>query len=321
MITIVRHVPHAANTIAALFVMVTMTSGCHAQADKVDPAKVQAVIAKSKANFAIVDGGEFQMGDFGEAYADDKLPLTRGDDNKPLHKVKLSNFLISKYKVTYGDYDTYALANNLPLASTGEKSNLSNKKFRKLPKSDLFPAPVLWEDARAYCKWLGGQLGQAMDLPTEAQWEYAARARGQFFIYATDNGRYDKGRNNPTEDDVEKMSGDIDAPISVGLYPPNPLGLFDMGKNGREWVKDWYSADYYAHSPVQDPQGPEIGTKKVVRSNGNFERYPAMTMERQSRMPNGYVEAEVEMAKQLNLPPTTVGNAFRCASNMIAVQK
>jgi len=144
-----------------------------------------------------------------------------------------------------------------------------------------------------------------MDLPTEAQWEYAARARGKFLIFATDNGLFEDGRNVPTTEEVEKLSGHWTSPISVGLYPPNPLGLYDMGKNGYEWVKDWYADDYYSHSPGQDPQGPEHGAKKVVRSHGNGTDYPAMTMARNARSPKlGEDDKEVTM----------IAEGFRCAA-------
>jgi formylglycine-generating enzyme required for sulfatase activity len=65
--------------------------------------------AKTKADLVVVQGGEFLMGDFGEIHSEDKLPYTSELDNKPLHKVRLSDFAIQKYKVTYGDFDTYAL--------------------------------------------------------------------------------------------------------------------------------------------------------------------------------------------------------------------
>ena len=143
-----------------------------------------------------------------------------------------------------------------------------------------------------------------MDLPTEAQWEYAARARGTLLVFATDNGKEEPGRNFPTYKEIEKIVGDGAGQLPVGLYPPNPLGLYDLGFNGYEWTTDWYAEDYYARSPEKDPRGPESGTRKVFRSltnDGND--HPAMTFRRDARV------------MLLANSPTDVGNSafgFRC---------
>jgi sulfatase modifying factor 1 len=318
MIRFVTPCVRAGKIAITIFAVSLSIGGCRAQSGKADTAKVQALVAATKANMINVEGGEFQMGDFGESHTDDKLPLSSGSDNKPLHKVRLSTFAISKNKITYDEYDTYALANNLPSAIADEKPNASEKKYRQLPGSGSFPAAVPWDQAHSYCKWIGQQLGQSFDLPTEAQWEYAARVRGQLLVYPTDNGRNDAGRNAPTEDDVEKKSGTMYAPIKIGSYPPNALGLFDMGKNGLEWMKDWYAQDYYSHSTEQDPQGPDAGKRKVLRSIGNESKYPAMTIERHAREPEGFSEKDIEMAKDLGVPVQKSVYAFRCVASAAA---
>lgn len=308
--------------ITPLLVIVLATSGCQAKDDKPDQAetaaKVQALVKAAKENLVAVQGGEFLMGDFGEIHSEEKLPyLGNETDNKPLHKVVLSDFSIAKYKVTLDDFTTYTQAQGLPLPYADPKNNPLDKQLSQNPKKGLFPVEVTWYQASSYCQWLGNQIGQPMDLPTEAQWEYAARARGQFLIFATDNGLFEKGRNVASSEDVEKMSGDSFAPIPVGLYPPNALGLYDLGKNGLEWVKDWYAEDYYSRSPVQDPQGPDNGTEKVLRSHQNSKTYPAMTMERNSRKPDGSDDLNDKLRKNLNLPVTTAGYSFRCSAHPI----
>ncbi|MBL1512114.1 sulfatase modifying factor 1, partial [Klebsiella pneumoniae] len=71
----------------------------------------------------------------------------------------------------------------------------------------------------------------------------------------------------------------------IGKYPPNPLGLYDMGLSGAEWSNDWYSTDYYSHSPVYDPQGPVKGNEKVLRGYVGGDRQYALTIFRQSSQP------------------------------------
>ncbi|MCX9158621.1 formylglycine-generating enzyme family protein, partial [Niveibacterium sp. 24ML] len=102
--------------------------------------------------------------------------------------------------------------------------------------------------------------------PTEAQWEYAARSRGQFFMIPTDDGHVDYGRNVPYGAQARRLTkGMFNERYPVGLFPPNPLGAHDMQYNGKEWVLDWYAAKAYEHSAAQDPTGPVSGTLKVVR--------------------------------------------------------
>ena len=125
-----------------------------------------------------------------------------------------------------------------------------------------------WYDAEKYCNWLGKVSGLPFALPTEAQWEYAARNRGQFIIAGTNNGVLEmEGINRginisgalDREDFARKMglTGGTMVALPVDSYPPNLLGLYDMAGNGYDWIKDWYDPDYYKYSPVVDPQGPE----------------------------------------------------------------
>ncbi|HSD36563.1 MAG TPA: SUMF1/EgtB/PvdO family nonheme iron enzyme [Rhodocyclaceae bacterium] len=226
-------------------------------------------MTKTKKNLVFVEGGTFQMGDFGMVHNADKLPYYGALDTMPLHTVTLDSFSIAAYKTTYEDYDIYTEANGLQKIGQNPRDIFYKRRAA--------PAEVPWQAARDYCQWLGKQVGTPMDLPTEAQWEYAARNRGQLVVYGTDNGKIDAGRNVPTyewlkEHNYNPARGTRSANelYEVGLFPPSPIGLYDLVSNGADWTLDWYDANYYAHSPVMNPKGPATGTKKVTRGQENL---------------------------------------------------
>ncbi|TPV78319.1 formylglycine-generating enzyme family protein, partial [Klebsiella pneumoniae] len=223
------------------------------------------------------------------------------------HKVVLSDFSISKFKVTNDDYNKY-------LQITGIKKppiNILVKEYPSLQKGD-YSVGVTWQQAKDYCQWLGKESDRNIDLPTEAQWEYAARSRGQYIPFATNNGEFLPGKNIPSQDELSEYTDGAGIPIyPVGKYPPNPLGLYDMGLSGSEWTNDWYASDYYSHSPVNDPQGPVKGTEKVLRGNVGGDRQYALTMFRQSDLPVPKISKDDDYEKY-GVGPQYV---FRCVVN------
>ncbi|MGE6765958.1 formylglycine-generating enzyme family protein, partial [Serratia sp. NPDC071084] len=163
-------------------------------------------------------------------------------------------------------YQRYLKINNKTLSKAS--NSLTQKLMDALNKLPNTPAHMDWYDAEQYCAWLGKVSGLPFALPTEAQWEYAARSRGQFFIVATNSGVLEmdgiqRGINISGSLDREEfarkmgLTSGIWTTLPGDSYPPNPLGIYDMAGNGYEWVKDWYDPDYYQHSPAVDPQGPE----------------------------------------------------------------
>jgi formylglycine-generating enzyme len=221
--------------------------------------QVQALSKRTLANLVAFPAGTFDMGDWGN---DEGVQYDSEPDSKPLHKVRLSAFSMMAYKVSYADFDLFT-------DSIGEQrvdQDEFSLKYRKPHK----PAGVSWYGAKAYCQWLGKISGVALDLPTEAQWEYAARSGGRKVIFATDNGKIDKNRNFPWDRE------DSSTP-DLGSYPPNPAGLYGMlDFMAGEWALDWYDPGYYRNSPKLDPKGPdsakpynphhpELGPGKVVR--------------------------------------------------------
>ncbi|WP_201575973.1 formylglycine-generating enzyme family protein [Psychrobacter immobilis] len=247
-------------------------------------------LVQQKENMRFIEGGSFEMGDFGHKLDwTDGLPLTGQSDNKPLHPVTLDSFSINAYKATYGDFDVYSMA-------TGQEEVGMQKNNIKIRQPSA-AAGINWQTAQHYCQWLGQQLDIPMGLPTEAQWEYAARNRGQYVLFPTDTGDIDPERNMWTYEEQRKLSDKYNSfvltvPI-VGLYPPNPLGLYDLVNQNYEWMTDWYDPEYYANSPESNPQVSETGIKKVLRSvdategsAGNVRAGGAVTIKRFQREPN-----------------------------------
>ncbi|ELQ9312222.1 SUMF1/EgtB/PvdO family nonheme iron enzyme [Serratia marcescens] len=259
---------------------VCFLTGCDQRDAAADTQAAKILADKSVANMIPVQGGEFLMGDFGPLVKE-KLPLSIQQDDKKLHKVVLSDFGISKFKVTNADYAAY-------LKATGKKKppvNILVKDYPSLAK-DNYSVGVTWQQAKDYCQWLGKVSGKKIDLPTEAQWEYAARSRGQYLPFATNNGKFEEGKNVPSENQLDEYTDGYGFPIyPIGKYPPNSLGLYDMGLSGSEWVNDWYASDYYSHSQVNDPQGPQKGIRKVLRGYVGGDRQYALTIFRQSSQP------------------------------------
>ncbi|EKO3930702.1 SUMF1/EgtB/PvdO family nonheme iron enzyme [Vibrio fluvialis] len=255
---------------------------------------IATVAVKSIENMVFVEGGTFIMGDF-------RMPCMNADLNRPVwtpeancysqveivnrgadiqHDVTLSSYSLSKYETELLDYDVYLQAFNRPFEQSrdeGKYLERNSKDYRTyLPYFTNKPARrVDWQDAKKYCQWIGRLTSLNVDLPTEAQWEYAARSRGQNFYYATNNGfKQYKGRGfyNPELGGYEEFTDEtanIDTDLNpVGTFEANPLGVFDMTGNAAEWVNDWYAKEYYKTSAKRDPKGPDSGEYKVVRGSG-----------------------------------------------------
>lgn len=216
------------------------------------------------------------MGDFGQAeFGQDNDPW---QNSKPAHQVSINSFSMSKYKVTLPDFQLY-----LKLHPQIERDRyLSEQTLREWKTiyaayqdqiDKPLPAFMIWKEADDYCKWLGSETGLPFSLPTEAQWEYVARDRGKNVLYATDNGQLDEGRNVPSQAQLssyafmqtergeyfgENLRGKTFQPM--GLYPPTPLGFYDMVYNGWEWMNDYYGERYYQFSPEMNPQGETLPT-------------------------------------------------------------
>jgi sulfatase modifying factor 1 len=171
------------------------------------------------------------------------------DDEKPRHRVWVDAFELAAYQTTNEEYSRFleATQHTMPL-SWGDSS------FNH-PKQPV--VAVSWLDAVAYCDWLTFAGGKQYRLPTEAEWERAARG-------GVENSTYPWG-DCPPEKLPEYANRWKTVPEPVGLYSANAYGLFNLGDNVHEWCSDWYDAGYYACSPELNPPGPPAGSRRASR--------------------------------------------------------
>ncbi len=211
-----------------------------------------------------IPAGSFRMGD---------IQGGGQDDEKPVHRVSVGAFAMGKYEVTVGEYLRFVNATGKHAPEWMEKGSKYNiktgtddyyKKFGSALTNKTYPiVGVSWHDATAYAKWLSQQTGHTYRLPTEAEWEYAARA-GTTTKYWWGNkiGTNKANCSNSYCKDSYKYT----AP--VGSFKANPFGLHDTVGNVWEWCSDIYSSDYYSNSPRSNPTGPgggETGRYRVRR--------------------------------------------------------
>jgi formylglycine-generating enzyme required for sulfatase activity len=199
--------------------------------------------AKDGSAMVSVPAGEFLMG------SESGYP-----NERPVHRVFVEAFALAQHPVTNAQYKRFMreTGHRVPyLDDPRAETDNWDRDQRTYPAGHEQHPVVLvsWHDALAYCEWAGGRL------PTEAEWEKAAR------------GSLD-GKLYPWGDEVDPSLANYDnrdGTTTVGSYPPNGYGLYDMAGNVWEWVADWYDAKYYTRSPHQNPQGPEKGTVRVLR--------------------------------------------------------
>lgn len=186
----------------------------------------------------LIPAGDFLMGD------EDGLP-----DSRPMHRTYLSSYWIDKYEVTTTQYRQCMQAGVCPLPK--DRQAFDDPQRARHPVTN-----VTWSQARTHCQWSGKRL------PTEAEWEKAARG--------PDGRRYPWGTS---EDPIKRWAKEQaqipggDGIAQVGSLPntASPYGVLDLIGNVWEWVKDWYAEDYYAAAPRRDPQGPLRGSFRVLR--------------------------------------------------------
>ncbi len=196
----------------------------------------------------LVTGGTFKMGCTSEQ-------KDCGDDEKPTHQVTLSDFYIGKYEVTQ----------KLWTEIMGE-----NPSYFK--NGDNYPVEqVSWDDIQTFLSKLNTKYpNRNYRLPTEAEWEYAARGGGKEVVFGNGKNTLDPKEANFNASAANKTSYSLageyrQKTTPVGSFIPNAIGLYDMSGNVWEWCSDWYGSDYYKNSPATNPQGPTSGSYRVLR--------------------------------------------------------
>jgi formylglycine-generating enzyme required for sulfatase activity len=192
----------------------------------------------------VIPAGEFWMG------AEDGLK-----DARPLHRVYLSSYWLDKYEVTNARYRRC-------VEGGGCTPPKDRQAFDDLERAQHPVTNITWNQARSFCQWQGRRL------PTEAEWEKAARG--------TDGRRYPWGNDwNIVKSRVSNAVA-ADAIESVGRQAASssPYGVVDLIGNASQWVKDWYAEDFYQSSPTRDPQGPLRGSFRVLRG-GEWNEKPS----------------------------------------------
>ena len=171
------------------------------------------------------------------------------DVERPVHRVWVDGFAMAATQVTVEEYGRF-------LKATGRETppKWGDAEFSD-PRQPV--VAVSWFDAAAYCEWLSRVTGARYRLPTEAEWERAARGgvEGNLFPWG----------DAPPMSRPDYASRWLTGPERVGQSEPNGYGLFEMCENVHEWCSDWFDAEYYRVSPERNPRGPEEGARKASR--------------------------------------------------------
>ena len=236
---------------------------------------------KDGAQMALIVSGSFEMGDH----------LDNRSDAQPVHTVALDAFYMDVNEVTVCQFKQFV-----------EESGYAYNRWQEVAKySPISGHPMIyvtWDDAMAYANWAGKRL------PTEAEWEYAARGglAGQRYPWGgevTHDHANHYGIGGKDQWDCQT------AP--VGSFEPNGYGLYDMAGNVWEWCADWYDENYYTNSPVNNPQGPDAGNYRVLR--GGAWSYYSSNLRVAYR--NGYFFPNYR----------AYNNGFRCVSGFPTAQR
>ncbi len=255
-----------------------------------------------------IAGGSFSMGttpsevaqavqECKDGYGGDpgNCDASMGEDSAPPHNVTVSDFSIERTEVTYGQFLAFLNAmgpgshrngcNNQPCMQTRTESETSNVQFDGsiysvlLAINDYPVANVTWYGAEAYCEAIGRRL------PTEAEWERAARGPDDYLYPWGNTWDGTKASTKRPADGSEPST----APVSSFLEGANYAGVLNLAGNVAEWVSDWYDPNFYSRpeATIPDPTGPVSGTQKVVRG-GSWDAMPffARSVHRQSWDPN-----------------------------------
>ena len=210
----------------------------------------------------VIPAGEFLMG------------YETGQDNeRPVHRVWVDSFGLGRFAVTRFQYRNF-------LDATGAEPPRywSDSMFADERKPVV---GVTWFDGVAYCEWLSSESGRSFRLPTEAEWEYAARGgrAGALFPW---------GDEPPSERAMIGCDVETGGPARVGANEPNGFGLYDMSEGVHEWCSDYYDYNYYRCSPERNPQGAAAGERRASRGGSWRHQIKFARCAARSSLPPGF---------------------------------
>ncbi len=197
------------------------------------PAAIRAAL-----HLAEIPAGSFTMGQD-----------TGRDDECPAHPVWVDAFLLAPCQVRNSEYAEFLRATGAEPPPSWDDPHFNHP--------DQPVVAVSWFDADAYCRWLASTTRRPFRLPTEAEWERAARGGLEGKLYPWGDA--------PPQSRPDYLSRWTNGPEPVATQAPNPFGLFDIAENVHEWCSDWYDPHYYERSPERNPAGPSEGTRRASR--------------------------------------------------------
>jgi formylglycine-generating enzyme required for sulfatase activity len=262
--------------VLTILLFLLLDTKANAQFDRLRGAKALEQWPTAETPMVEIPAGEFAMGLDG---------VQALEDERPKHQVWLPAFFMDLHEVTTGQYASFLAATNRNVPWLWDTLELGQDRDRPVIGVD-------WSDADAYCRWKGKRL------PTEAEWEKAARGM---------DGRLYPWGNQPPHKDLANFALGARFSYSQVLMPvlsyergKSPYGLYQTAGNVWEWVEDWYSTNYYEVSPDRNPQGPEEGQFKVLRG-GSWSDLPKYLL----------------AYGRFKLPPDTRNSytGFRCAKS------
>jgi len=205
------------------------------------PHRHQASTHDFEPTCVIVPAGDFLMGC--EQFR---------DDERPVHPVWVDAFEMAIYQVRNRDFGAFMEATGHPAPPNWNQTGFDDPAHPVVA--------VSWVEAQKYCQWLAEMTGRSYRLPTEAEWERAARGGEEGWQYPWGN--------DPPQDRQEyqeRWGGEVPGPLPVGRGAPNAYGIYDLCENVHEWCADWYKPDYYALAPRHNPTGPAAGERRASR--------------------------------------------------------
>jgi formylglycine-generating enzyme required for sulfatase activity len=238
-----------------------------------DVTSDEAALPDPTEGMALIPAGTFVMG------AEDDLA-----DNPP-HEVSVGAFYMDLREVTNAEYLEYCRATGALVPEFwGMEAFHSGSDFPEHPV-----VGVSWREATAYAEWRGKRL------PTEAEWEYAARG-------GLSGEGYPNGATL-TPEDANSAASRLGGTVPVGIYPPNGYGLYDMAGNVAEWVADRYGAGYYRVGPRDNPRGPEEGRFRVFRGGGWHSGPNCNRVSYRNALPANWRDFNVGFRCVMDVPP------------------